>query len=162
LRSMRHLPLGFVPPCLPIAAARPPSGPEWLREIKHDGFRCIARKSGQRVRLYSGAGNDLTDRFPLIVTALSSLRARSCIIDGEAVACDDDIASFERMRDWRHGDSVFLYAGGRGGALKSFTRNRRTRLRSNRWRCGSDRYRTSAKAQRGPRQRSSGRLASSL
>jgi ATP-dependent DNA ligase len=63
------------------------------------------------VRLYSRPGNDLTNRFPLIVEALARLRAGSCIVDGEAVVCGDDgIASFERLRDWRHGDSVFLYA----------------------------------------------------
>jgi ATP-dependent DNA ligase len=49
------------------------------------------------VRLYSRPGNDLTSRFPLIVDALARLRARSCIVDGEAVSCGDDgIASFER------------------------------------------------------------------
>jgi ATP-dependent DNA ligase len=49
------------------------------------------------VRLYSRPGNDLTHRFPLIVDALARLRSRSCIIDGEAVACDDNgIASFDR------------------------------------------------------------------
>ena len=53
-------------------------------------FRVIARKNGQRVRLYSRPGNDLTYRFPLIVEALAKLRSRSCIIDGEAVACGED------------------------------------------------------------------------
>jgi bifunctional non-homologous end joining protein LigD len=62
-------------------------------------FRVIARKDGKRVRLYSRPGNDLTERFPLIVEALSRLRSRSCIIDGEAVVCGDDgIASFHRIR----------------------------------------------------------------
>jgi bifunctional non-homologous end joining protein LigD len=71
----------------------------FLHEIKHDGFRVIARKDGKRVRLYSRPGNDLTQRFPLIVDALARLRSRSCIIDGEAVACGDDgIASFDRIR----------------------------------------------------------------
>jgi ATP-dependent DNA ligase len=42
------------------------------------------------VRLYSRPGNDLTRRFPLIVDALARLSSRSCIIDGEAVACDDN------------------------------------------------------------------------
>jgi ATP-dependent DNA ligase len=46
------LPLGFVPPCLPIKAAEPPSGGLWLHEIKHHGFRVIARKEGKRVKLY--------------------------------------------------------------------------------------------------------------
>jgi bifunctional non-homologous end joining protein LigD len=63
------------------------------------------------VRLYSRPGNDLTDRFPLIVEALGRLRSRSCIIDGEAVCCDDDgRPSFDRIRYRRHDASVFLYA----------------------------------------------------
>jgi bifunctional non-homologous end joining protein LigD len=71
-------------------------------EIKHDGFRVIARKAGERVRLYSRPCNDLTYRFPLIVEALAKLRSRSCIIDGETVACGDDgIASFESARNVR-------------------------------------------------------------
>jgi ATP-dependent DNA ligase len=89
----------------------PPSGPEWLIEIKHDGFRVIARKNGKRVRLYSRPGNDLTYRFPLIVEGIAKLRSRSCIIDGEAVSCGaDGIASFNRVRYRRNDAEVFLYA----------------------------------------------------
>jgi ATP-dependent DNA ligase len=89
----------------------PPSGPLWLHEIKHDGFRIIARKDGHRVRLYSRPGNDLTPRFPLIAEAVSRLRGRSIIIDGEAVACDDDgIPNFDRLRYCHHDDSVLLCA----------------------------------------------------
>ena len=56
----------------------------------------IARKDGARVRLYSRPGNDLTRQFPLIAEALARLRSRSCILDGEAVACGEDgIASFD-------------------------------------------------------------------
>jgi ATP-dependent DNA ligase len=63
------------------------------------------------VRLYSRPGNDLTDRFPLIVEALGRLRSRSCIIDGEAVACDENgVASFNRVRHRRNDADVFLYA----------------------------------------------------
>jgi bifunctional non-homologous end joining protein LigD len=63
------------------------------------------------VRLYSRPGNDLTERFPLIVDGLAALRTRSCIIDGEAVACgEDSIASFDRIRYRRHDAGVFLYA----------------------------------------------------
>jgi bifunctional non-homologous end joining protein LigD len=83
----------------------------WLHEIKHDGFRVFARKDASHVRLYSRPGNDLTYRFPLIVEALARLRSRSCIIDGEAVCCDDDgVPSFERIRYRRHDRDVFLYA----------------------------------------------------
>ena len=108
---MRVLAAGFVPPCLPTKAPEPPSGTLWLHEIKHDGFRVIARKDGNRVRLYSRPGNDLTHRFPLIVETLARLRSRSCIIDGEAVACDNKgMPSFDRIRYRRHDASVFLYA----------------------------------------------------
>jgi bifunctional non-homologous end joining protein LigD len=105
------LPAGFIAPCLPTSAPRPPSGELWLHEIKHDGFRVIARKDSDRVRLYSRPGNDLTKRFPLIVESLARLRTRSCVIDGEAVACGDDgIASFDRIRYRRHDGGVFLFA----------------------------------------------------
>jgi ATP-dependent DNA ligase len=91
--------------------AQLPSGRQWLHEIKHDGFRVIARKNGSQVRLYSRPGNDFTHRFPLIVDALACLRSRSCIIDGEAVACDQNgMASFDLIRHHRANDSVFLYA----------------------------------------------------
>jgi bifunctional non-homologous end joining protein LigD len=103
------LPRGFIPPCLPTKAPQPPTGETY--EIKHDGFRVIARKDGARVRLYSRPGNDLTDRFPLIVEALARLPSRSCIIDGEAVACDDKgVASFDLIRHYRADERVFLYA----------------------------------------------------
>jgi bifunctional non-homologous end joining protein LigD len=102
---------GFFAPCLPTKTDRLPSGDLWLHEIKHDGFRVIARKDGDRVRLYSRPGNDMTRRFPQIVEALARLRSRSCIIDGEAVACDDNgLASFERIRYRQHDGDVFLYA----------------------------------------------------
>src|SRR5436309_13934343 len=89
-------------------APHPPTGEAWLHEIKHDGFRVIARKVGSRVKLYSRPGNDLTYRFPLIVEALVNLRSKSCIIDGEAVACDDNgVPSFNRIRYPHHDGSVF-------------------------------------------------------
>jgi bifunctional non-homologous end joining protein LigD len=106
----RTFPAGFIAPCLPTKTDNLPSGSQRLHEIKHDGFRIIARKDGDRVRLYSRPGNDMTRRFPLIAEALTG-RSRSCIIDGEAVACDDNgLASFERIRYRQHDGDVFLYA----------------------------------------------------
>ena len=106
----RTLRAGFIAPCLPTKTDKLPSGGPWLHEIKHDGFRVIARKEGKRVRLYSRPGNDLT-RFPLIVETLARLRSRSCIIDGEAVACDDNsVASFDLVRYHRVNERIFLYA----------------------------------------------------
>jgi bifunctional non-homologous end joining protein LigD len=106
---LRTLPAGFIAPCLPMTAPRPPSGPLWLHEIKHDGFRVIARTDGERVRLYSRPGNDLTERFPLIEEAMARLPC--CTIDGEAVACDDNgVPSFDLLRHRQRDNHVFLYA----------------------------------------------------
>ena len=102
---------GFVWPCLPTSAAKPPSGERWLHEVKHDGFRVIARKIGKRVKLYSRSGNDLTYRFSLIVEAMAKLRVQSCAIDGEAVACSEDgLSSFDRICYRQHDASVFMWA----------------------------------------------------
>jgi ATP-dependent DNA ligase len=64
----RH-PTGFVAPCLPSKAALPPSGPEWLHEIKHDGYRLMVRRDGSRVRYFTRNGYDWADRFSAIVDA---------------------------------------------------------------------------------------------
>jgi bifunctional non-homologous end joining protein LigD len=47
-------------PCLPSPS--PPSGSAWVHEIKHDGYRLIARRDGKRVRLYTRRGYDWSDR----------------------------------------------------------------------------------------------------
>ena len=60
----------------------------WIHEIKHDGFRILARRDGARVRLITRHGNDFTARFPLVASAVVALPARSCLIDGEAIVCD--------------------------------------------------------------------------
>jgi bifunctional non-homologous end joining protein LigD len=107
----RTVPAGFIAPCLPTKTDKLPSDSQWLHEIKHDGFRIIARKKGSQVRLYSRPGNDLTHRFPLIVETLARLRSRSCIIDGEAVGCDaNGVTSFNLVRYRHHDESIFLYA----------------------------------------------------
>jgi ATP-dependent DNA ligase len=102
---------GFIEPCLPTPADKPPSGPGWLHEIKHDGFRLMAWRDASAVRLLTRNGHDWTNRFPLIREAIEALRVRSCLIDGEAVACDDDgLSVFERLRQRRYDRHVFLYA----------------------------------------------------
>jgi bifunctional non-homologous end joining protein LigD len=94
----------FVEPCLPSQAERPPSGPDWVHEIKHDGFRLLARRGAERVRLFTRNGHDWTERFPLIVEALNVLKAITCLIDGEAVTCTEaGLADFDGLRN-RRGD----------------------------------------------------------
>ena len=82
-------PRAFVEPCLPRPAKQPPSGQGWLHELKHDGFRIMARRDGRGVRLYTRNGYNFADRFPKIVEAVLSLSVRSCFIDGEAIVVDE-------------------------------------------------------------------------
>jgi ATP-dependent DNA ligase len=56
---------GLIETCLPSPAKAPPAGPDWLHEIKHYGFRILARRDTNAVRLYTDNGNDFTKRFPL-------------------------------------------------------------------------------------------------
>jgi bifunctional non-homologous end joining protein LigD len=91
--------LGVIEPCLPSPAKAPPSGPGWLHEIKHDGFRILAWRAAAGVRLITRAGNDFSSRFPLIAVAVSNLPVRSCLIDGEAIVTDvDGLAVFDLIR----------------------------------------------------------------
>jgi bifunctional non-homologous end joining protein LigD len=104
-------PAGFIEPCLPIPVAKPPIGSSWIHEIKHDGFRMVVRRDAAGVRLFTHNGNNWTDRFPLIAQAVGALRVKSCLLDGEAVACDGDgLPVFDRLRARRHDRDVFLFA----------------------------------------------------
>jgi bifunctional non-homologous end joining protein LigD len=102
---------GHIEPCLPSPAERPPSGDCWLHEIKHDGFRVMARRDGAGVRLITRHGNDFTSRFPLAVAAVSALSARSFLLDGEAIVTNErGLAVFDLIRHTRHGDDAVLIA----------------------------------------------------
>jgi bifunctional non-homologous end joining protein LigD len=69
-----------------VLADRPPIGPGWSFEIKHDGFRIVSRKDGERVRLWSRNARDWSVEFRAIAEALRALPFSSVILDGEAVA----------------------------------------------------------------------------
>ena len=97
--SPTRRPPGIIEPCLPTLGSAVPCGPQWAYEIKHDGFRFICRRDGDRVRVFSRRGQDGTDRVPLIAEALASLRVRSVTIDGEGVVCrSDGMTDFDRLR----------------------------------------------------------------
>ena len=90
---------GFTEPCLPHPATKPPAGPGWIHEIKHDGFRIMARREQRPVRLITRNGHDLSHRFPFIGLAVAALPARSCLIDGDVIVCDDNgLAVFDLIR----------------------------------------------------------------
>jgi bifunctional non-homologous end joining protein LigD len=102
---------GLIEPCIPTLASHPPKGPQWVHEIKHDGYRLIARKTAGRVRLFTRRGYDWTDRYPRIVEAVSAIRASSATIDGEGVCCDaNGVSIFEELHSRRSDDRVILYA----------------------------------------------------
>ena len=98
--------------CLPRPAKEPPAGEGWIHEIKHDGFRILARRDGRRVRLISRNGRDLTYRFPLVFAAMAALPVgTSCLIDGEAIVCDKTgLSVFDLIRNLRHGNAATLCA----------------------------------------------------
>ena len=89
-RSRRSKPAGFIVPAQPALVTRPPTGPDWIHEIKHDGYRVIARKEAGRVTLWTRHGTDFTDRLPRIAEAVRSLPVESALIDGEAVVFRPD------------------------------------------------------------------------
>ena len=61
-------------PCLPRPAKQPPAGKDWIHEIKHDGFRIMAWRDGDELRLLSRKGYDLTDRFQHAAAAMAAFR----------------------------------------------------------------------------------------
>ena len=79
----RHRVQAAIPlqPCLPRRALTPPSGRDWVHEIKHDGFRILARRQGDRVRLLTRNGYDFTSRFPKVVAAVGALPVQPGPID---------------------------------------------------------------------------------
>jgi bifunctional non-homologous end joining protein LigD len=100
-------PTTFIEPCLPRPAKQPPAGRGWIHEIKHD----MARRADGRVQLLTRKGTNFASRFPQIVAAVTLLPVRSCLIDGEAVVCDESgLAVFELIRGYRNDAGAVLYA----------------------------------------------------
>ncbi len=125
LRNMRSRSLAaFVEPCLPSPAKRPPAGSNWIHEIKHDGFRIMARRDSAGVRLLTRNGHDFTARFPLAAAAVTALPGRSFLIDGEAIVTDaKGLAVFELIRRSRHGDDAACFNTPAGSAARALCRS---------------------------------------
>ena len=138
-RSRRSPPAGFILPAQPTLVAKPPAGPEWIHEVKHDGYRLLALKSAGRVVLRSRHGTDFTDKLPRIAAAVRALPVDNALLDGEAVVFRPD------------GHSDFA-------ALRLPFRRRPDRLRALRpsWALSTRGARRALRRRRGPAGRSDG------
>jgi hypothetical protein len=98
-------------PRQPIVASRPPTGPDWVDEIKHDGYRLIVRRDGPTVRLLTRNAYDWTARLSAIATAAARIKAKSFTIDGEALVLGPDgLSRFEELRGRSAAHTAILYA----------------------------------------------------
>jgi bifunctional non-homologous end joining protein LigD len=80
MAQTRSPPLGgFIEPCLPTLAHAVPDGSRWAFDVKHDGFRFIARRDGDRVRVFSRRGRDWSDKVPAIMEAMRALPVTSAM-----------------------------------------------------------------------------------
>jgi bifunctional non-homologous end joining protein LigD len=104
-------PTGFVEPCIPTRAYKVSSGPGWVHEIKHDGYRLQVQRVGDKVRLFTRRGYDWTGRYPAIAVTATLLCARSFTLDGEAVVCGPDgVAVFDALHRRGTVTEAMLYA----------------------------------------------------
>ncbi len=78
----------FVEPQLATLVDGPPSGHEWLHEIKYDGYRAVTALAGNKIALYTRNGLNWTDRFARLVPALQRLNCASALLDGEIAVAD--------------------------------------------------------------------------
>src|SRR5579859_6741625 len=102
---------GFIEPCLPPSTNEAPSGPDWVYEIKHDGYRLMVRKQDDRVRIYTRRGADWTKRFPRVVEAVRKLKVSSILLDGEGVIRrPDGLADFDLLHSKENNEQVTLCA----------------------------------------------------
>jgi bifunctional non-homologous end joining protein LigD len=98
-------------PCIPTPGKKVPDRPEWIHEIKHDGYRLIIQRDGNQVRLFTRNGHDWSGRFPLITEAALRNRNTSFVVDGEAVLLGvDGRSDFDGLHSRKYEDDVQFYA----------------------------------------------------
>ncbi len=97
--------------CIPSRGTKAPHTPDWLHEIKYDGYRLRLERDGDRVRLFTRNGYDWTKRYPWIAEAALKNRQNQFVIDGEAVILGvDGRSDFDALHSGKHNDQVQLYA----------------------------------------------------
>src|SRR5580693_9626927 len=114
-RSQSDSPLlHFIPPQLSQPVEKPPSGPQWLHEIKLDGYRMAAHIDDGRVQLLTRTGLDWTDKYPSAIAALANLNIKTAYIDGELCGVDEaglpSFAQTQAATDGERGVHLVYYA----------------------------------------------------
>jgi DNA polymerase LigD, ligase domain len=100
-----------IEPCLALLKPSGPEGPDWLFEVKWDGYRLALHIEGDTVRVLTRGGHDWTHRFPTIVAAAKAIGVNSAILDVEAVVLDEQGRS--------NFSALQRSLGGRGGKRTS-------------------------------------------
>jgi ATP-dependent DNA ligase len=113
-RSQRdHLPQ-FVPFQLSQPVEKPPVGPQWVHEIKLDGYRMAARIDNGRVQLLTRTGLDWTAKYPSAAAALENMNVKTAYLDGELCGVDDaglpSFAHTQAATDGERGVHLVYYA----------------------------------------------------
>src|ERR1700733_10952712 len=113
--SRQGVPLpSFVRPQLSQPVEKPPSGPQWVHEIKLDGFRMAARIDNRRVQLLPRTGLDWTNKYPSAIAALANVKVKTAYIDGELCGVDEaglpSFAQTQAATDGERGVHLVYYA----------------------------------------------------
>lgn len=97
--------------CKPVLAKAVPTGPDWIHEIKYDGYRGRVVRDGNAVKLLSRSGLDWTWRFPFIAETARKMRQKQFVIDGEICVLDlQGISDFNALHSNRRNEEAQLYA----------------------------------------------------
>lgn len=97
--------------CKPVLAKTVPTGPDWIHEVKYDGYRGRIVRDGKAVKLLSKSGLDWAWRFPWIVETALKMQTQQFIIDGEICVLDvQGVSDFNALHSNRHNDEAQLYA----------------------------------------------------
>ena len=90
----------FVSPQLATLVEEPPTRGEWVYEVKHDGYRMLARLDGGEAKVFTRSGNDWSDRLPHLAAALGKLKLDDTWLDGEIVVLrEDGRADFQGLQN---------------------------------------------------------------
>src|SRR5580658_10818788 len=104
----------WIPPQLSQLVERAPSGPQWLHEIKLDGFRMAARVDRGHAKLLTRTGLDWSAKYPAALRALAAVRAKTAYIDGELCGLGEDglpsFAQTQAATDGARGAHLVFYA----------------------------------------------------